>query len=259
MFLKKSYGRAYLSLPVCHTMHSSKFSFLPPSPPPPLPTPTCHHRWTSGGPPLIQGHSIECPNFKKKIKKIVVFINFSSFLSYLKFECPRFIGWMPKVELLGPPLWWTPPTGRHRTPPSQPYAGPPRDSALPPVAALLATTANSASASGTGHRPLTPHRHLPRPRRWLRPNLEPSITPSSAPPPSSAPLQLGWLQTPYLRQPGVGYVMSSTLPRYGYNRWPMSSCMALDPPGAQAICWGNLSGHGGEYVLGESISYIFKF
>jgi hypothetical protein len=40
----------------------------------------------------------------------------------------------------------------------------------------------------------------------------------------------------------------------------MSSCMVLDPLGAQAICQpGHLLGRGGEDVLGEFISYIFKF
>jgi hypothetical protein len=57
-----------------------------------------------GGPPSIQGHSTECPNFKKNFKKIVILINFIPFSSYLKFECPRFKVWMLKVELLGPPL-----------------------------------------------------------------------------------------------------------------------------------------------------------
>jgi hypothetical protein len=57
-----------------------------------------------GRPPSIQGHSTECPNFKKNFKKIVILINFIPFSSYLKFECPRFKVWMLKVELLGPPL-----------------------------------------------------------------------------------------------------------------------------------------------------------
>jgi hypothetical protein len=40
----------------------------------------------------------------------------------------------------------------------------------------------------------------------------------------------------------------------------MSSGTVLDPLGAQAIRrLGHLSGHGGEDVLGESTSYIFKF
>jgi hypothetical protein len=65
---------------------------------------------------------------------------------------------------------------------------------------------------------------------------------------------------PYLRQPRVGYVLSSIVPRYGYSRQLMSSCTVLDPLDAQAIHRpGHLSGHGGEDVLGESTSYIFKF
>jgi hypothetical protein len=40
----------------------------------------------------------------------------------------------------------------------------------------------------------------------------------------------------------------------------MNCCMVLDPLGAQAIHRpGHLSGWGGEDVLGESTSYIFKF
>jgi hypothetical protein len=40
----------------------------------------------------------------------------------------------------------------------------------------------------------------------------------------------------------------------------MSSCTVLDPLGAQVVHRpGNLSGRGGEDVLGESTSYIFKF
>jgi hypothetical protein len=40
----------------------------------------------------------------------------------------------------------------------------------------------------------------------------------------------------------------------------MSSCTVLDPYGAQVVCRPrHLSGRGGEDVLGESTSYIFKF
>jgi hypothetical protein len=40
----------------------------------------------------------------------------------------------------------------------------------------------------------------------------------------------------------------------------MNSCMVLDPLGVQAVRRpGHLSGRGGEDVLGESTSYIFKF
>jgi hypothetical protein len=50
------------------------------------------------------------------------------------------------------------------------------------------------------------------------------------------------------------------MPRYGYIGWPMNRCMVLDPLGAQVVCRpGHLSGWGGEDVLGESNSYIFKF
>jgi hypothetical protein len=39
----------------------------------------------------------------------------------------------------------------------------------------------------------------------------------------------------------------------------MSNCTVLDPLGAQAVCrLGHLSGHGGEDVMGECTSYIFK-
>jgi hypothetical protein len=70
---------------------------------------------------------------------------------------------------------------------------------------------------------------------------------------------IGRGQTPYLRQPGVGYVLSSIVPRCDYNRWPASSCMVLDPLGAQAVCrLGHLSECGGEDVLGECASHIFK-
>jgi hypothetical protein len=61
-------------------------------------------------------------------------------------------------------------------------------------------------------------------------------------------------------QPGVRYIMSSTVPRYGYSSRPMNSCKVLDPLGAQVVCrLGHLSGRGGEDVLGESTNYIFKF
>jgi hypothetical protein len=56
------------------------------------------------------------------------------------------------------------------------------------------------------------------------------------------------------------YVLSSTVPRYGYTSRPMDSCMVLDPLGAQALHRpGQLSGCGGKDVLGESTSYNFKF
>jgi hypothetical protein len=56
-----------------------------------------------------------------------------------------------------------------------------------------------------------------------------------------------------------GYILSSIVPRYGYSKRPMSSCTVLDPLGAQAVHRpGNLSGCGGEDVLGECTSYIFK-
>jgi hypothetical protein len=68
---------------------------------------------------------------------------------------------------------------------------------------------------------------------------------------------MGWRQTPYLCQPGVGYILSSTVPRYGYNRRPMSRCMVSDLLGAQVVRRpGHLSGHGGEDVLGETTSLI---
>jgi hypothetical protein len=59
---------------------------------------------------------------------------------------------------------------------------------------------------------------------------------------------------------GARYVLSSTVPRYGYSSRSTSSCTVLDPLGAQFICQpGHLSGRGDEDVLDESISYIFKF
>jgi hypothetical protein len=71
--------------------------------------------------------------------------------------------------------------------------------------------------------------------------------------------QLGrW--TPDLRQQGARYVLSSTIPRYGYNSRSTDSCTVLDPPGFQALHRpGQLSGRGGEDVLGESTSYIYVF
>jgi hypothetical protein len=72
--------------------------------------------------------------------------------------------------------------------------------------------------------------------------------------------QLGLHWTPYLRQPGVGYVLSSTVPRYGYSRQPTSSCTVLDSLSAQAVHQpGHLLGRAGEDVLSESTSYILKF
>jgi hypothetical protein len=63
-----------------------------------------------------------------------------------------------------------------------------------------------------------------------------------------------------LRQPRVRYVLSSIVLRYGYSSRPMSSYMILDPLGAQAVHrLGHLLGRGGEDVLGEYNSYIFKF
>jgi hypothetical protein len=67
-------------------------------------------------------------------------------------------------------------------------------------------------------------------------------------------------QTPDLRQPGARYVLSSTIPRYGYRSRPMNRCTVLDQLDAQAVCRPeHLSGRGGEDVLVESTSYIFKF
>jgi hypothetical protein len=71
--------------------------------------------------------------------------------------------------------------------------------------------------------------------------------------------QLGWCRTPNLRQLGVKYVLSSSVPRYGYSRQPTSSCTVLDPLGAQVVRQPrHLLGRGGKDVLGESTSYIFK-
>jgi hypothetical protein len=59
---------------------------------------------------------------------------------------------------------------------------------------------------------------------------------------------------------GVRYVMSSTVSRYGYSSQPTSSCTVLDPLGGQAVRRSaHLLGCGGEDVLCESTSYIFKF
>jgi hypothetical protein len=57
-----------------------------------------------------------------------------------------------------------------------------------------------------------------------------------------------------LHQPRVWYVLSSTVPRYGYSSRPTNSCTVLDPLGAQSI-----RRRGGEDVQGDSTCYIFKF
>jgi hypothetical protein len=58
----------------------------------------------------------------------------------------------------------------------------------------------------------------------------------------------------------IGYVLSSTVHRCGYSRQPTSSCTVLDPLGTQVVCQPvPLLGRGGEDVLGEPSSYIFKF
>jgi hypothetical protein len=63
-----------------------------------------------------------------------------------------------------------------------------------------------------------------------------------------------------MRQPGARYILSSTVPRYVYSSRSTDSCPALDPLGAQALHRpGQLSGRGGEDVLGQSTSYIFRF
>jgi hypothetical protein len=63
--------------------------------------------------------------------------------------------------------------------------------------------------------------------------------------------QLGRHRTPDLRQPGTRYVMSSTVPRYGYSSRSMNRCTVLDPLGAQAVRrLGHLLVRGGEDVLG---------
>jgi hypothetical protein len=63
-----------------------------------------------------------------------------------------------------------------------------------------------------------------------------------------------------MRQLGARDVLSSTVPKYDYSRWPTSSCTILDPLVAQAIRRpGHLSGCDGKDVLGESTSSIFKF
>jgi hypothetical protein len=72
--------------------------------------------------------------------------------------------------------------------------------------------------------------------------------------------QLRLRQIPYLGQPGAGYVLSSTVPRYGYNRRPTSSYMVQDPLGTQAVRRpGHHLGRSGEDFLYEFTSYIFKF
>jgi hypothetical protein len=72
--------------------------------------------------------------------------------------------------------------------------------------------------------------------------------------------QLSQCQTLYLRQAGAGYVLSSMVPKYGYSSRLTRSCTILDPLGTKAVCRpGHLSGCGGENILGESTSYIFKF
>jgi hypothetical protein len=63
-----------------------------------------------------------------------------------------------------------------------------------------------------------------------------------------------------MHQPRARYVLSSTRPRYGYSSRPINNCTILDPMGAQAIRRPrHLLGRGGEDVLCESTSYIFKF
>jgi hypothetical protein len=59
----------------------------------------------------------------------------------------------------------------------------------------------------------------------------------------------------------MGYVHSVIYcTRYGYSSWQTDSCTVLDPLGAQALRRPRqLSGPGGEVVLGESTSYIFRF
>jgi hypothetical protein len=66
--------------------------------------------------------------------------------------------------------------------------------------------------------------------------------------------------TPNLRQLGARYILLSTAPRYDYSRQLTSNFMVVDPLSPQVIRrLGNLLGHSGEDVLGESTSYIFKF
>jgi hypothetical protein len=63
-----------------------------------------------------------------------------------------------------------------------------------------------------------------------------------------------------MRQLEARYVLSSTVPKYGYSSRPTNSCMVLDPLGAQAVHRsGHLIGRGGKDFLGDSTSYIFKF
>jgi hypothetical protein len=72
--------------------------------------------------------------------------------------------------------------------------------------------------------------------------------------------QLGQRRTPDLHQLGARYVLSSTVPRYGYSSRPMDSYTVLNPLGAQALHRPrHLSGRGGGYVPCQSTSYIFKF
>jgi hypothetical protein len=52
----------------------------------------------------------------------------------------------------------------------------------------------------------------------------------------SRPMSTTMCLTPYLCQPGAGYVLSSTITRYGYSRRLMSSYTVLDQLGAQVIC-----------------------
>jgi hypothetical protein len=72
--------------------------------------------------------------------------------------------------------------------------------------------------------------------------------------------QLGRRQTLDLRQPGARYVLSSTVPRYGYTSRPTNSCTVMNLLVAQAVRrpW-HLLGRDGEDVLCESTMYIFKF
>jgi hypothetical protein len=72
--------------------------------------------------------------------------------------------------------------------------------------------------------------------------------------------RLGWGKTPYMRQLEIGYILSSIVPRCGYNSRPTSSCTVMDPLGAQLIRRpGHLSECSGKDVLDESSSYILNF
>jgi hypothetical protein len=63
-----------------------------------------------------------------------------------------------------------------------------------------------------------------------------------------------------MHQLGARYVLSSTVPRYGYSSQLMDSCTVLDPLGSQALRRPeHLLGRGGEDVLGQSTNYIFRF